>query len=170
MCWRFLQPGSIFYLLDHPNHRSLHQQATPRSGGVAIVFTLLLSVLLAASLGILEPAPGWYFPLTGTLLLAVIGYIDDHAHVSPLARLGIQTLAALFLSTVWLLEVLVFPGFEIILGKWAAGVITIVYVVWMINLYNFMDGMDGFAGGMAVIGFTALALFGFSGGATGYAF
>ena len=30
----------------------------------------------------------------------------------------------------------------------------------MINLYNFMDGMDGFAGGMALIGFSALAWLG----------
>jgi UDP-N-acetylmuramyl pentapeptide phosphotransferase/UDP-N-acetylglucosamine-1-phosphate transferase len=39
----------------------------------------------------------------------------------------------------------------------------------MINLYNFMDGMDGFAAGMAVAGFTALAVLGHRAGATTYA-
>jgi UDP-N-acetylmuramyl pentapeptide phosphotransferase/UDP-N-acetylglucosamine-1-phosphate transferase len=34
----------------------------------------------------------------------------------------------------------------------------------MLNLYNFMDGMDGLAGGMASIGFSALALLGWSAG------
>jgi UDP-N-acetylmuramyl pentapeptide phosphotransferase/UDP-N-acetylglucosamine-1-phosphate transferase len=34
----------------------------------------------------------------------------------------------------------------------------ILAVVWMTNLYNFMDGSDGLAGGMAAIGFGALAL------------
>jgi hypothetical protein len=38
----------------------------------------------------------------------------------------------------------------------------------MTNLYNFMDGMDGLAGGMAVFGFGALAVFGILGGAWGY--
>ncbi len=38
-------------------------------------------------------------------------------------------------------------------------------VVWMTNLYNFMDGADGLAGGMAAIGFGALALAALLGGA-----
>lgn len=38
-------------------------------------------------------------------------------------------------------------------------------VVWMTNLYNFMDGADGLAGGMATIGFGALALAAWLGGA-----
>ncbi|MBU4499659.1 MAG: UDP-phosphate N-acetylglucosaminyl 1-phosphate transferase, partial [Gammaproteobacteria bacterium] len=36
---------------------------------------------------------------------------------------------------------------------------------WMTNLYNFMDGSDGLAGGMVAIGFGALALAAWLGGA-----
>jgi UDP-GlcNAc:undecaprenyl-phosphate/decaprenyl-phosphate GlcNAc-1-phosphate transferase len=42
-------------------------------------------------------------------------------------------------------------------------------VVWMTNLYNFMDGADGLAGGMAAIGFGALALAAWLGDAPGLA-
>ena len=42
-------------------------------------------------------------------------------------------------------------------------------VVWMTNLYNFMDGSDGLAGGMAAIGFGALALAAWLGNAPGLA-
>jgi UDP-N-acetylmuramyl pentapeptide phosphotransferase/UDP-N-acetylglucosamine-1-phosphate transferase len=42
-------------------------------------------------------------------------------------------------------------------------------VVWMTNLYNFMDGSDGLAGGMAAIGFGALALAAWLGDAPGLA-
>jgi len=42
-------------------------------------------------------------------------------------------------------------------------------VVWMTNLYNFMDGSDGLAGGMAAIGFGALALAAWLGDAHGLA-
>jgi UDP-N-acetylmuramyl pentapeptide phosphotransferase/UDP-N-acetylglucosamine-1-phosphate transferase len=42
-------------------------------------------------------------------------------------------------------------------------------VVWMTNLYNFMDGSDGLAGGMAAIGFGALALAAMLGDAAGLA-
>jgi UDP-GlcNAc:undecaprenyl-phosphate/decaprenyl-phosphate GlcNAc-1-phosphate transferase len=43
------------------------------------------------------------------------------------------------------------------LGGWALLAGTLA-VVWMTNLFNFMDGSDGLAGGMAVVGFGALAL------------
>jgi len=43
------------------------------------------------------------------------------------------------------------------LSGWVLLVATLA-VVWMTNLYNFMDGSDGLAGGMAVIGFGALAV------------
>src|SRR5207253_2182443 len=39
-------------------------------------------------------------------------------------------------------------------------------VAWMTNLFNFMDGADGLAGGMAVIGFGALAVAAHATGAT----
>jgi UDP-N-acetylmuramyl pentapeptide phosphotransferase/UDP-N-acetylglucosamine-1-phosphate transferase len=42
-------------------------------------------------------------------------------------------------------------------------------VVWMTNLFNFMDGADGLAGGMATIGFAALALAAWLGDAPGLA-
>jgi UDP-N-acetylmuramyl pentapeptide phosphotransferase/UDP-N-acetylglucosamine-1-phosphate transferase len=42
-------------------------------------------------------------------------------------------------------------------------------VMWMTNLYNFMDGADGLAGGMAAIGFGALALAAWMGDAPGLA-
>jgi len=47
LCWRFLDPGSVFHLLDHPNHRSLHKQAIPRSGGVAILLAIVISLAMA---------------------------------------------------------------------------------------------------------------------------
>ncbi|MBF0124550.1 MAG: hypothetical protein HQL60_04360, partial [Magnetococcales bacterium] len=39
-------------------------------------------------------------------------------------------------------------------------VTALLAMVWMMNLYNFMDGMDGFAAGMAVIGLSSYAIFG----------
>ncbi|MFX6771168.1 glycosyl transferase, partial [Acinetobacter baumannii] len=42
-------------LIDVPNARSSHQVPTPRGGGVAIVLSFLLAVLLAAILGAVKP-------------------------------------------------------------------------------------------------------------------
>jgi UDP-GlcNAc:undecaprenyl-phosphate GlcNAc-1-phosphate transferase len=45
-------------------------------------------------------------------------------------------------------------------------VLAVVALVWMTNLFNFMDGSDGLAGGMAAIGFGALAIAACRAGAT----
>lgn len=165
LCWRFLDPESVFHLLDHPNHRSLHTEATPRSGGLAIVLAFSAFVVLSALTGALVMPPQWYWPAIGILLLAVTGYVDDHAHVVPAFRLVIHLLAATALVFSGLVpEYFAVPGFSLQWG-WLTGLLfTMGYVVWMINLYNFMDGMDGFAGGMAISGFSTLAVFGLIGG------
>ena len=56
-------------------------------------------------------------------------------------------------------------------GTVAGASIAFLAIAWMTNLYNFMDGADGLAGGMATIGFGALALaaFGAGDGAIGHA-
>jgi hypothetical protein len=43
---------------------------------------------------------------------------------------------------------------------WLGVPLTFFWLAGLTNAYNFMDGMDGFAGGMAVIGFCALAWLG----------
>jgi UDP-GlcNAc:undecaprenyl-phosphate GlcNAc-1-phosphate transferase len=47
--------------------------------------------------------------------------------------------------------------------------IGVLAIAWMTNLFNFMDGADGLAGGMAAIGFAALAIGAQLAGETGLA-
>lgn len=85
-------------------------------------------------------------------LLALVSFIDDRSHVSPALRLLVQGLLAVILV----------QGLGVygLLGY----VFSIVFMIWSINLYNFMDGMDGFAGGMAVLGFSCMAIVAWDGG------
>jgi len=169
LCWRFLSPASRFHVLDHPGGRSLHQQALPRSGGVAIVTAILLTWGVAAAVGKLSWGGGLAWLFTGAVLLAVIGGIDDRRDLSPLVRLLVQSLAALALLVAGLLPVsLQLPGMDIPLPEVVVVLLMLLYVLWMTNLYNFMDGMDGFAGGMAVIGFSIMAWLGWRGGDEGF--
>jgi UDP-GlcNAc:undecaprenyl-phosphate GlcNAc-1-phosphate transferase len=66
-----------------------------------------------------------------------------------------------FVAAVACLLVIGLTGWTLLAGTLA--------VVWMTNLYNFMDGSDGLAGGMAAIGFGALALAAWLGDAPGLA-
>ncbi len=149
--------------IDLPNARSLHDTPVPRTGGLAILLGVLMPWLVLAALGVDVPLFDWLF--AALMLVALISFLDDLGHVPPWSRLLVHVLAALLLIAAGLhWPVFVLPGVALHLPILITGVLTVLYVVWMINLYNFMDGMDGLAGGMAVIGFAALAILGWTGG------
>jgi Fuc2NAc and GlcNAc transferase len=131
-------------IIDIPNARSSHSIPTPRGGGVAIVVTFLISLVL---LGCLQLQPfAWLTGLVGAgSLVAVIGFMDDHGHIAARWRLLLHFVAALW-ALFWFngLPVLSILGFSIDLG-WIGHALAAFYLVWMLNLYNFMDGIDGLA-------------------------
>ena len=132
-------------LLDEPNKRSSHLVPTPRGGGVAIVITFLVGLLFLWEISLLDDRP--FLALTGAgLLVAIVGFIDDHAHVSARWRLLVHFSAAGWLLF-WLggLPPLHLFGDVLNLG-WAGNIVAVIALVWLLNLYNFMDGIDGIAG------------------------
>lgn len=161
---------------DVPNERSMHVRPTPRTGGVAVHAALLLSiggwllvqdsVLCDCVVDSADRRVAWW-TWGGTLLIALLSLLDDLRGVGVLPRLLAHTaLAGGLVSGVGLsVTHMAFPtGAVMTLGA-AAAPVTVLGIVWMANLYNFMDGLDGLAGGMAVIGFGALSLMSWIGGA-----
>ena len=129
-------------MVDVPNPRSSHRVATPRGGGGGIV--------LATSAGL-----AWWSWVTGSsalavalscgLIVAAIGFVDDHRPVPALTRLIGHALAAIV--AVFGLSLDRFDPGTGSAALWIAGAaIAIIFVVWLINLTNFMDGIDGIAG------------------------
>ena len=161
------KPGSRLHLLDHPNERSLHVHAVPRTGGIAILTGGAAAVVFYAMTSQISEPAVWV--TAAVLLLSYVSFLDDRQGLSVSVRLvGQITSAGLVVVGGISLTGVGFPG---VLWVWpqALGVaISVVYLVWMINLYNFMDGMDGFAGGMAVIGFGTFALLGYQSGDTAF--
>ena len=145
-------------MIDVPNARSSHVIPTPRGGGLSVVIVFLLGLGGLALAGAIPPSQ--FVALAGAgLLVAVIGFLDDHAHIPARRRL-----AGHFISTVWLLywlgnaPLLTVLGVDVHLGLpesvaqtpwllWPPGaLLASVYLVWSLNLFNFMDGIDGIAG------------------------
>ena len=160
---RFCDPGSRLYLLDHPNERSLHSQPTPRTGGVAILagFVLAIPVWLFAAVG----ASPIVWLMAGAGLIAALSFLDDRRGLPVVVRfLGHVIGAGIVVLGAGLILPPLFPGMSVPWPAWLGLGLSVLYLVWMVNLYNFMDGMDGFAGGMALIGFGTLAVFGLLGG------
>ena len=84
-------------LLDVPNHRSSHELATPRGGGLSIIFVFLGVVLVLMARGDVDRNTAFAF-LVGGGLVAAIGLVDDHSHVSPKWRILVQIVAAALAS------------------------------------------------------------------------
>ncbi|HEX6828590.1 MAG TPA: glycosyltransferase family 4 protein [Burkholderiales bacterium] len=137
--------------MDTPNERSLHERPIPRTGGLAIMAGAVAGCVLVPSLP--------WVALGLALALAALSFADDLRSLPIGVRLACQ-LGAAGAFTALNLAPLPHP-------LWALPVV--LGIVWVANLYNFMDGSDGLAGGMAVIGFGALALAAVQGGDLGIA-
>lgn len=166
LTYRLSRPDSLLYALDIPNPRSLHQNPTPLSGGLAILAAVLLSLSATCLWFAVTPPDKLFWLGGGVFLLGLVTFIDDRLPLPVLVRLAVQALAAflLLIPAELLPESLSLPAFEWHWPMFAGFSLLFLFVLWMTNLYNFMDGMDGFAGGMAVAGFGVYAIFGWLGG------
>ncbi|NIK38024.1 UDP-N-acetylmuramyl pentapeptide phosphotransferase/UDP-N-acetylglucosamine-1-phosphate transferase [Xanthomonas arboricola] len=133
-------------LLDHPGERRSHVVATPRGGGMAIVAAMLVGCVAA---GVLWPAAGlvinWF--AAGLVLVAGVGWWDDHRPLSARLRFAIHLLASVLLG--WLVSHHT--------GKLWDGVLTAMASVVLINVWNFMDGINGLASSQAALAALAFA-------------
>lgn len=132
-------------LLDLPNARSSHSQPTPRGGGLAIVVSFNLALLVAWWLGGVASkfaaAAG-----VGGLLIAAVGFLDDRHNLPARWRFLVHLVAA-GLALWWLDGFPSLPLFDLELSfGWFGIPLGMLCIVWLLNLYNFMDGIDGIAG------------------------
>jgi len=167
--WMLSHYRGRYTLLDLPNDRSLHTTATPRVGGLAILAGLAGGIAIS---GLWGELPGAIWATIALAFVAAVSFADDFWRLPASLRLMAHLTAALLLvcvagyqpATVHLL-----PAWTWTASAWVIAVFCIFFTAWLVNLYNFMDGMDGFAGGMAVIGFSTLALLGWLGVSPDYA-
>jgi len=124
-------------LLDQPGERRSHVVPTPRGGGIGIVIACLLALLV---LGI-GAEGSWLLAAIGLLLVAAIGWWDDHRSLPAWPRLLVHATAAACLAGAMHLQG---AGTQAIV---AAFVLAMV----LVNAWNFMDGIDGLAASQALL-------------------
>jgi UDP-GlcNAc:undecaprenyl-phosphate/decaprenyl-phosphate GlcNAc-1-phosphate transferase len=137
-------------LADHPNERSLHEVPTPRIGGLGIMAGALPMAFVYADSTMLAI-------LGAAVFLCAVSLADDVRSLPVQVRLPAHFVAGT-------IAVLVASGNEPVTTKLVENIVALFAIVWMTNLFNFMDGSDGLAGGMAAIGFGALAIAAAAGG------
>jgi UDP-GlcNAc:undecaprenyl-phosphate GlcNAc-1-phosphate transferase len=153
------------WLAPPDSGRHLHNEAIPRLGGVAIVFSFLIAtaVSLLVNRYLIHSAPGFSLAPLSTILppailIFLLGIYDDRCDASPLLKFSVQALAGAMLFAGGL-RILALP---ILFGthqfSWLTGLaLTILWVIAITNAFNLIDGLDGLAAGSAL--FSTLVVF-----------
>jgi UDP-GlcNAc:undecaprenyl-phosphate GlcNAc-1-phosphate transferase len=141
--------------MDVPTERSLHEEPTPKLGGLAI----LVAVLAAGAIWLPENDATRSI-LAGAAVITLLGVIDDVRELPALPKLLGQVGAAL-IPVVWgdvRVDVTTLPfigGFDL---GWASYPLTVIGIVAVINIINFIDGVDGLASGVCAISAATFAV------------
>jgi UDP-GlcNAc:undecaprenyl-phosphate GlcNAc-1-phosphate transferase len=162
-----LQKGFV----DCPQRaRKVHQQATPRLGGAAILISFL-SVMCLAGLSVPQvremmwgnnPILGWI--LLGSLGIFAIGFLDDLARLAPKTKLLGEFLVAglvVWGSSLSFTEIQFLGLGSVSVPPWLGIGLATFWIVGMANAVNLIDGLDGLASGISLFGLLAVSVVGY---------
>jgi UDP-GlcNAc:undecaprenyl-phosphate GlcNAc-1-phosphate transferase len=142
--------------LDRPGGYKAHAAPTPLLGGLAVATGTGAACLWFLRDGLPEDVAGPMAIGIGTILILVVGLLDDVRGLSPRHKLAWQVTAAaaaglaLALLGVRLSLFLEWPSPPIIL-------LTVFWVVAITNSVNFLDNMNGLCAGIGALAAMALA-------------
>jgi len=138
-------------LVDHPSERKLHASSVPLVGGVSIVISFFLALLLSPfGLG------DFRFLMVGMSVMLIVGVLDDHQDLPAVVKIAAQFLVALALVKSGSVVTGVGDIFAWQDGNhqglgFLAEPLTAVGIVGIMNAYNFIDGLDGLAATLFIL-------------------
>lgn len=150
-------------LVDSPDHRKQHLGEIPLVGGLAIYLTVAFSLLLTdLSLNMLR---GFF---AGSVLLVVVGIIDDLHEISAGKRFLAQAIAVLLMAAwggVYLADLgNLLDSHQALKLGWLALPFTVFAGVGIINAFNMIDGMDGLSASLTLVCLGAVGIVAFHSG------
>lgn len=136
----------------------LGKSGTPTMGGISIILTVSLGMII---LGYSSVAS--WLTLSGMILFALIGFIDDFKKVSKKHNLGLNAKQKVLLQLI--ASILLACGIYILNGSlvWIPGIdvyidfgffyipFVVFVIISMVNAVNLTDGLDGLASGVSAI-------------------
>lgn len=146
-------------LVDKPGYRKIHNDAIPNLGGIVIFFGFLFSALFFVPF-----QKEIQVLIAGSIIILLLGIIDDITDLKPLNKFFIQIIPALlfiiFHSNVinqFIWQKLSFLN----IGGYLLYPILLFWIVGVTNSINLIDGLDGLASGISIIALSVLLILGF---------
>ncbi|MCU1412667.1 MAG: undecaprenyl-phosphate alpha-N-acetylglucosaminyl 1-phosphate transferase [Microbacteriaceae bacterium] len=148
--------GMRYRLYPQIRARDVHKRPTPRLGGIAMFFGIVITFGVASLFGqfhLIFAKPGPIFAILGAALIVVlIGVADDIWDLDWTTKLAGQLIAAGLLAWQGVqLTSLPVPGGVVVLSSYTGLIITVLAIVLVMNAINFIDGLDGLVAGVVII-------------------
>lgn len=150
--------GLLFNVLDHPSPRKIHTVPTPLTGGIAIYFSILATVISGLLAGKLLPDifSSYYTSISSVMpkltvflitsaVVVIAGFLDDIYHFRALVKLSFQIICGI---------ITFFAGIKISFfysNPFIQLLFTIGWIVLCMNSFNLLDHTNGLAAGVAFI-------------------
>lgn len=138
--------------IDNPNERRINTVPIPRMGGLAIFVGVMVSILMFVEVD--KKISG---VIIGSLIIVIMGAVDDIINLKAWIKLVIQVVAAIVAVRCGV----VMDGFSninllsaqgtVFISKELAVILTIIWIVGCTNAVNLIDGLDGLAVGVSAI-------------------
>lgn len=137
------------------SERHLHNRDSLRVGGIAVAMTFFLVIIANKDIIL---APNLMIFLAASMVVALIGFLDDIKELSWKTQLFLQSAVAggVFFAGLKIHYVANPFTEKIILFDSAAGVtasffLVVIWIILMMNSMNWLDGIDGLSGGVTFI-------------------
>lgn len=164
-----LAAAAVAYLLTNPvlslavrmgimapvRDRDVHDEPTPRLGGLAMVGGLLAGLLLASKLpmmrAVFDGSNSAIALLSGVAIIVLLGVVDDKWGLDAPTKLAGQVLAAGVMAFQGIAVIWLPIGGTFVLDPVTSVLFTVIIVLVSINAINFVDGLDGLAAGIVAV-------------------
>ncbi|MEY4311624.1 MAG: hypothetical protein RLZZ571_394, partial [Actinomycetota bacterium] len=144
--------------------RDVHEEPTPRWGGLAMLIGLVISILLATQLPLMSTIFSDNSQITalvaGVVIIVILGVVDDKIGLDAPTKLVGQILAAGTMAMQGVTLVWLPIQGTYILDPTTSVFATVLVVLVSINAVNMVDGLDGLAA--SIVGVGAAAFFSYS--------
>ena len=135
--------GMAMDITDHPCGRHTHKHLTPRTGGIAIFITFIITLNL-----VVDHPREFQGLFWASCIIAFIGIVDDIRSLPAVVKMLGQIVAV---------SVLIWYGFafsflpDTFIGNVVEILLTYIWILGIVNAFNCLDGMDGLAAGVGII-------------------
>lgn len=153
-----------YRLAPEVRERDVHEQPTPRLGGIAMFVGILVALIYAGTqssfAGVFSNPTRLWVLLGACALIAIVGVLDDLLDLDWMVKLGAQLAAAGLLA--WNgIQIVSLPfGDTLIVGSPIVNfVLTVFLMTLVMNAVNFVDGLDGLVAGVAIIANAAFFIY-----------